>query len=415
MCLTFGFGCLAAAFGAIGAAATTAGLKLCGECSKATTPGEPTIPLEKLNTIIQEQNKNFQNLSQMQINNRLENLKWFQSLSSTQKELLSGQAVLTLNQQKILKDLTTLVSKSKQLQTSIDMTQIISLYGDSVSNLLHIRSLFSDMNKDALGGIIDDFNSDDFIEATNHFRYGSTRSIKDVIKMLTSGHPLNSKSIWEVDSSFCGKSHAEFFSSLLYSSFCFRRIALEMEGKSMSKREAERFENDAENVNTSYESYCSCSNPPSVGNKVDWVRGSGNTKNYCYFILGSDKYPDESNNYEWGYSNSHAHCRESCERIGGHLASVQSQEENQFLFSILGGTYRGPPFRRTMLGGRGPGYTEVVCPNQCFQTTMPMGWIDDTDWGGYTFWSEDEPSSSWECLYFGDKFSGPEWISDTCN
>jgi len=246
--VTFGIGCLVAAGGAIAAAATTAGSELCGECSETSALGGQTIPLEKLDKIMKEQKENFQNLSQGQINNRLENLKWFQKLASGQKKLLSGQAVLKLNQQKILKDLTTLVSKSKQIQSSIDMTQLINLYGDSISNLLHIQSLFDDMNKDDLGGIIDDFNSDEFIEATNHFRYGSKRSIRDVIKMLTSGHPLNSQSIWKVDSSYCSKSHTEFFSSLLYSSFCFRRIALEMEGNSMSKREAVKFENDVKNV-----------------------------------------------------------------------------------------------------------------------------------------------------------------------
>lgn len=155
--------------------------------------------------------------------------------------------------------------------------------------------------------------------------------------------------------------------------------------------------------------------PPSVDNKVSWVRGSGNLKNNCYLVLGAEIYPDESNDYKWGHSKSHIECRESCRGKGGNLASVHSQEENRFIFSMLGGNYRGPPFRRTMLGARGPGYTETVCPSACFQTSLPMGWIDGTNWGEFTMWSDGHPKSSWECLYIGDKSTGPEWISDTCN
>ena len=241
---TFGIGCLVAAGGAIAAAATTAGAELCDECSE----DQSGVPLEKLDEILRTQKENFQNLSKTEINNHLENLRWFQRLSATQKKLLTGQAVLKINQQKILKDLTTLIANGKQLQKSIDMSQIISLYGDSISNLLYIQTLFDDMDKDEFGGIVDDFNSDDFIETTNDLRVGSKRSMKDVIKMLTSGHPLKSESIWEVDSSYCSRTQAEYFSTLLYSAFCLRRIALYMEGKSMSQREAQRFERDVKKV-----------------------------------------------------------------------------------------------------------------------------------------------------------------------
>jgi len=247
---TLGIGCAVAAAGTIYAAAATAGSNLCSKCS------DPSIQLDKLNEIIKDQKENFQKLNKAQIKNQLENVNWFRRLSSTQKELLAGQAVLKINQKNILEDLTTLVSKSQNILSQIHMNQIISLYGDSISNLIHLRSFFNDMHKDDLGGIIDDHNSDDFIENTNHVRYGAKRNIKDVIKMLTSGHPLKRQSIWEVDYSFCKKTNVDYFSSLLLSSFLFRRIALEMEGNPMSQNEAKRFEKDLRKVVRSYEKHC---------------------------------------------------------------------------------------------------------------------------------------------------------------
>lgn len=253
---TLGIGCVVAMAGTIVAGNAAAGANLCAKCRS-----EPAISREaseKFDKILKQQKENFQKLNKAQIKNHLENLGWFKTLSSTQKELLSGQAVLKVRQERILKDLTTVILKTQQITKSIDKSQIISLYGDSISNLLHIQSLFSDLHTDEFGGIIHDLQSDEFVDATNHIRYGSKRNTKDVIKMLTYGHPLKRENIWEVDAYYCSKTSEEFFSSLLYTSFVFRRIALQMEGKSMSKREAERFENDLKKVKRSFDKHCLC-------------------------------------------------------------------------------------------------------------------------------------------------------------
>jgi len=242
---TLGFGCVAAAVGTLLVVGSEIGQTACQECSE---PEGSTFPLEKLDEILQNQKESFQDLSDLQVRNQLENLYWFQKLHDRQKELLANQVVLKLNQQTIVKDLNNLMVKTSQLQSEIEMSQIITLYGEDISNLLHIQRDFRDMHKDNLGGIIIDRTSDRFLESALDNSIGVRRSSIDVIKMLTSGHPLKSESIWEVNTSYCRKATAEFFASLLWNSFRLEGIALAMKGESMSKVEVERFHEDVQNI-----------------------------------------------------------------------------------------------------------------------------------------------------------------------
>ena len=72
---TLGIGCLVALAGTAVVAVAEIGQTACQECSE---PEGSTFPLEKLDEILQNQKESFQDLSDLQVRNQLENLYWFQ-------------------------------------------------------------------------------------------------------------------------------------------------------------------------------------------------------------------------------------------------------------------------------------------------------------------------------------------------
>ena len=109
-----------------------------------------------LNQTITEQSSEFLNLKSMNqsmVKNQLEQSAWFQKINETLKEQLASIGLIWLKQSEIFKEVEQLHQETLTIHESIHLSQIISLYGDGISNLEHIYFAYSSMEKDQFGRI----------------------------------------------------------------------------------------------------------------------------------------------------------------------------------------------------------------------------------------------------------------------
>ena len=80
----------------------------------------------------------------------------------------------------------------------------------------------------------------------------------------------------------------------------------------------------------------------------------------------------------------------------GEIASIHSEEENQFIYENLGGLNQGPPFRKTLIGLKND------------------KWLDGSSIWNYNKWDTLPETSRDDCVFFGGYSTGPNWIINDC-
>ena len=106
----------------------------------------------------------------------------------------------------------------------------------------------------------------------------------------------------------------------------------------------------------------------------------------------------------WIYSNSQCYkplhgthnwneAKTQCRNYGGHLASVQSSQENDFIYKLMGGV-------ATWIGGEK-------------HSTQTWKWNDGVKWR-YTNWYAREPSGDGNCLEMFGGWNG-KWNDKPCH
>ena len=308
------------------------------------------------------------------------------------KKLIQDEEIfnrLESNRQNLLLDLMEVILMQKEALNKIDYllnaTQNKDLIpNQDIDNLKNIITFYFDMRQ-TLGGVIKDPESEYFLTFAKDARNGVKTSMRNVIKMITSS------SFWKENSHLCSKMNERYFLNLLLSSFLLRIVAFGMDGYSMTVREVDQFQSDIQTIHNEFEASCGCPDK--------WTRRN----DYCYFILGADV-PNEPQ------FNNRSQCVDGCSQIGGSLASIHSEEENSFIFGLLGGLYRGPPFRPTLLGGNA---VELRCASVCERAIVDH-WADKSDYN-FTKWDQGQPGDgNWGCMFIGYYNSGPFWNSASC-
>merc|ERR1719508_488931 len=91
-----------------------------------------------------------------------------------------------------------MISNTKALQNNVDLTQIVSLYGQDLKKILYVRDgLFNLLNRGTSGMIENDKAAIDFHDASLHVTEGLWYSIQNLFLMLIGGHIMRKESIYE--------------------------------------------------------------------------------------------------------------------------------------------------------------------------------------------------------------------------
>jgi hypothetical protein len=117
--------------------------------------------------------------------------------------------------------------------------------------------------------------------------------------------------------------------------------------------------------------------------------------NYYEFVEVADPYT--GNNNEWN-TVSAAASTSVFNGVNGHLATITSQAENDFLFSLVAGRYSG--FQGGWIGGK-----------------SPEGWLVGPETGQsftYTNWAGIEPNNAgYAYMSIGTSFAPSQWADDS--
>ena len=135
-----------------------------------------------------------------------------------------------------------------------------------------------------------------------------------------------------------------------------------------------------------------------LGCEEGWIQGGSaddvDLQQYCYKILGAEV--RDNPQYISFYQ-----CKQECNKLGGKLASIHSQAENMLIYRNLGNIYRGPPFRKTLIGLKDEKWldgTEV--DYTCLQQPC-------TKWNS-------PPEKFWDCAFIGGYSTGDLWFNGNC-
>ena len=117
--------------------------------------------------------------------------------------------------------------------------------------------------------------------------------------------------------------------------------------------------------------------------------------NYYEFIEVTDPFTGDNNSW---FTASAASSASIYNGMSGHLATITSQAENDFLFGLASGSFSG--FKGAWLGGK-----------------APEGWLEGPETGlpfSYTNWTGIEPNNSgYAYMSIGSTFAPGHWADDS--
>lgn len=198
-----------------------------------------------------EQSQQLVGKNNEQVKTWLQQYSWFKNTNSTLQDLLANQASLRVNQNKILASMEENHLATVNVQHDVNLGHLISLYGNDITKLNNIWTAFKDMEKDYLGGIIENYLSDEFLESSKDIK----SSMNNVIHMLTEGHPLKPTSLWQINE-FCTNSTLQYFNGLLVQSFDLRCLALNMQNYYVRESECRQFNESVYHIQEKFKSTC---------------------------------------------------------------------------------------------------------------------------------------------------------------
>ena len=185
--------------------------------------------------------------------------EWFGTLSENEKKLVDGQAKLIFMQKQGLAKLDTILDATEDLSYNLDLTQMITLYGQDISNLKNIELKFARLEKGKFGIIKNNDRVEVFTDAALHPTDGLESSIDNVFAMMKGGHFLKRESIYEaLNETFCHPEAHQYLLMQLNNALLLHATAKTMEGKTISKNLIRDFRQNVIRASHSYYRHCGC-------------------------------------------------------------------------------------------------------------------------------------------------------------
>ena len=292
MCpFTAGLGCgfAVAASSIISGIGWAMGPKICARCHEPKNDDNPlTFFKPKLDKIIKEQQKLEGLITYEATKTRLHDEAWFKVLESHTKEQYTQYATVMSNQKFMMKGMQQMNDNIKSLVSEVQLTQIIALWGDDISILNNAYDSFIEMTRDELGGIVPNYLSEQFLKKSDSTIKDSMRN---VIRMLTEGHPLKPESLWSL-SQFCRNGTYNYFIGQLMQSYDLYSVSLHMQGHQVMQQETEKFKSDFIKITNKFVTECSNVVVEMTVANCKYILSTTNTCLYCQSNKGS-WFPDQ--------------------------------------------------------------------------------------------------------------------------
>ena len=274
---TFGLGCaaVAAAGPLCGLAGDVIKEKLCENCGKEGLGFNDVVnKLEDLDDTVEEGFQQLENTVLGGFSNIQEGLDgleagldrlggemnvWFKTLSANDKKLVDGQAKLIFMQNQGLEKLDTVLEMTNDISYNLDLSQMISLYGQDINNLRKVNNKFNRLNRGKFGIIKNDHRVKVFTELALDPSDGLESSIDNVFAMMKGGHPLNPESIYEaLGKNFCHQEPNRYLMLLLTNALTLHATAMVMEGREVSSKLLRDFRQNVIMSSNSFNRHCGC-------------------------------------------------------------------------------------------------------------------------------------------------------------
>ena len=163
--------------------------------------------------------------------------------------LIAKINILTMSVEKVL-------DQSIKIEGEIQLSHIITLYGQDITNYQKIRNAFKRLRKNSNGLIMRNSDSIRFARAANDPIDGLSASSLQIFQMMTGGHPLKSESIFEAVPDFCDNGSKNYFLKVMFDCYILESVARAMSGERMHPNREQEFKNEVIEIEDQFTRSC---------------------------------------------------------------------------------------------------------------------------------------------------------------